>query len=95
MVDFKRGWSLREDSVQYSVVLAGLIVSSGLDLKAVSLANITQVSASFRITNEQNQLKQYSSSTIAWIPSTQSFMLFFPVCQARSSLLFMMLTLYF
>ncbi|RQM04561.1 hypothetical protein DH86_00004205 [Scytalidium sp. 3C] len=27
---------------------------------------------------EQNQLKQYSSSTIAWIPSTQSFMLFFP-----------------
>ncbi|TVY25614.1 Fujikurins efflux protein [Lachnellula hyalina] len=27
---------------------------------------------------EHNQLKHYSSSTIAWIPSTQSFMLFFP-----------------
>ncbi|KAH9207661.1 major facilitator superfamily domain-containing protein [Leptodontidium sp. 2 PMI_412] len=27
---------------------------------------------------EQNQLKNYSSSTIAWIPSTQSFMMFFP-----------------
>ncbi|TVY90535.1 Fujikurins efflux protein [Lachnellula willkommii] len=27
---------------------------------------------------ERNQLQHYSSSTIAWIPSTQSFMLFFP-----------------
>jgi hypothetical protein len=29
---------------------------------------------------QENQLKSYSPSTIAWIPSTEAFMLFFWVC---------------
>jgi hypothetical protein len=29
---------------------------------------------------EHNQLKSYSSSTVAWIPSVESFMMFFWVC---------------
>ena len=53
MVDSKPGWSSWEDSVRYSAVSAGSIVSTCLDLKAVRLANITKVSASSRITTNK------------------------------------------
>jgi hypothetical protein len=53
MVGFKLGRWLWEDSVLYSVVLAGSIVSTGLDLKAARVANITKVLASSRITTRK------------------------------------------
>lgn len=36
---------------------------------------------------EHNQLKSYSSSTVAWIPSVESFMMFFWVCQSPAILI--------
>lgn len=36
---------------------------------------------------EHNQLKAYSSSTVAWIPSVESFMMFFWVCQSPAILI--------
>ncbi|RDW75500.1 hypothetical protein BP6252_06642 [Coleophoma cylindrospora] len=56
---------------------AWLVVAGGFCAVFCSFGWINCIGV-FQNYYEKNQLKDYSSSTVAWIPSTQSFMLFFP-----------------
>ncbi|RDW85368.1 hypothetical protein BP5796_03693 [Coleophoma crateriformis] len=62
---------------------AWLVVAGGFCAVFCSFGWINCIGV-FQNYYEKNQLKDYSSSTVAWIPSTQSFMLFFPILLAQS-----------
>jgi hypothetical protein len=83
MEDWRLGQLLLEAFLLSLLVLGGLTVRLPSSWRAHLMYKLTSIGIGiFQDYYEQNQLRSYSSSTIAWIPSVESFMMFFWVSLA-------------